>query len=246
MNNLQETLFFPFQDAQARKQFLFASLVMLVGFIIPIIPMLILTGYTVKIMRQIIKERKAPSMPDWQESDWSEMLVDGLKVYGAQIVLMLPVMIIMGIGFLSMISGSIAASISISDNGQSLAPVGIPFFLLGFGVLMLFSIFTLPYSVIVSTVVPHVAATGSFSSAFKFKEWWKIFRKALGQFILAYVLSMAISWVLMFVIQFAMMTIILICIVPFLIIPYTAYNVLLKNALYAQAYVTGLDDLKEG
>jgi len=207
MNNLQETLFFPFQDAQARKQFLFASLVMLVGFVIPIIPMLILTGYSVKIMRQIIDERKAPSMPDWQESDWSEMLMDGLKVYGAQFVLMLPVMIIMGIGFLSMLSGSIAASVSIADNGQSFAPVGIPFFLLGFGLLMLFSIFTLPYSVIVSTVVPHVAATRSFESAFQFKEWWKIFRKALGQFILAYILSMVISWVLMFVIQFAMMTI---------------------------------------
>lgn len=244
MNNLQETLFFPVQDDQARKQFLFASLVMLVGFIIPIIPMLILTGYTAKIMRQIIEERKAPTMPDWQESDWSEMLLDGLRIYGAQFVLMLPVMIMMGIGFLSMLSGSIAASVSIGDNGQSLAPVGIPFFLVGFGFLMLFSIFTLPYSVVVSTVVPHVAVTRSFATAFQLKEWWGIFRKALGQFILAFVLSMAVSWVLMFVIQFAMMTIILICIVPFLVVPYTAYNVLLKNALYAQAYATGLDNLK--
>jgi len=244
MNNLQETLFFPFQDTQARKQFLFASLVMLVGFIIPIIPMLILTGYSAKIMRQIIEERKAPSMPDWQESDWSEMLLDGLRVYGARFVLMLPVMIVMGIAFFSMISGGIAASISISDNGQSLAPVGIPFFLAGFGIMMLFSIVSFPYSVIVSTVAPHVATTRSFAAAFQFKDWWNIFRKALGQFILAFVLTMAVSWVLMFVFQFIMMTIILICIVPFLIIPYTAYAVLLQNALYAQAYVTGLDNLK--
>ena len=246
MNNLQETLLFPVRDAEARKQFLFASLVILVGFIIPIIPMLILTGYSAKIMRQIIDERKDPSMPDWQKSDWAEMLTDGLRIYGAQLVYMLPIMLIVGFGILSLMSGSIAASVSISDNGQSLAPVGIPLFIVGFAVVMFFSLLALPYSVIISVVGPHVAATRSFASAFQIKDWWGIFRKALGQFILAFVITMVISWVLGFVIQIAFITIVLICIVPFILIPFTAYNLLLKSTLLAQAYVAGLDKLKEG
>ena len=244
MNNLQEILLFPVRDAEARKQFLFACLVALAGFIIPIIPMIFLTGYSTKIMRQIIEERKSPSMPDWQTSDWSEMFMDGLRIYGAQFVLMLPIIIIMGIGFVSMISGSITASVSLSDNGQSFAPIGISVFMLGFLFIMLFSVLAIPYGVIVSAVVPHVARTRSFESAFHFKNWWSIFRKGLGQFLLAYVITLAISWVLMFVIQFAIITIVLLCIVPFLMIPYVAYNILLKNALFAQAYTSGLDNSK--
>ena len=58
MINWQETLLFPVKDAAARKQFLIACLVTLAGFIIPLIPTLVLMGYGVKIMRQVIQERK--------------------------------------------------------------------------------------------------------------------------------------------------------------------------------------------
>ena len=78
MNSWQETLLFPVRDAEARKQFLIACLVTLAGFIIPLIPSIILMGYGVRIMRQVITERKKPSMPEWQGSNWSEMLTDGL------------------------------------------------------------------------------------------------------------------------------------------------------------------------
>ena len=246
MNNLQDTLLFPIRDPEARKQFLFASLVMLVGFIIPIIPMLILTGYSAKIMRQIIEEKKDPSMPDWQNGDWSDMLLDGLRIYGAQLVYMLPVLIVMGFGILSLISGSIATSISIGDNAQSIAPIGIPLFMVGFAAVMFFSLLAIPYGVIISTVGPHVAKTRSFASAFQIQDWWGIFRKGLGQFILAYVITLAISWVLGFIIQIAFMTFVLICIVPFIMIPFSAYNLLLKSALIAQAYATGSTDPNEG
>jgi hypothetical protein len=242
VNNLQETLFFPFQDAAARKQFLFASLVAFAGFIIPIIPLIILTGYSAKIMRQVIEERKKPSMPDWQQSDWSDMFMDGLRIYGAQFVLMLPLMIVMGIGFFMMFGGSIGVSLMANENLQNIAPVGILLMVLGIAFIMLFSLLSLPYAVIVSTVGPHVAATRSFESAFRFKEWWSIFRKALGQFVLAYVIAMAVAWVFTFILQIAMMTVVLICVLPFIMPPYIAYNVLLRNTLNAQAYAVGSDN----
>ena len=58
MINWQETFLFPVQDAEARKQFLIACLVTLAGFIIPLVPTIILMGYGVRIMRQVIEERK--------------------------------------------------------------------------------------------------------------------------------------------------------------------------------------------
>lgn len=246
MNNLQETLLFPFQDAEARKQFLLACLVALAAFIIPILPMLLLAGYSAKIMRQIIEERKKPSMPEWQGSDWSEMLMDGLRIYGAQLVLMLPVIIVMVFGFTTILGGSLGLSLSTNENIEALAPAGVLLMIFGMTFIMLFSLLALPYSVIISTVGPHVATTRSFASAFQFKEWWGIFRKGMGQFVLAFVLTMVVSWVLTFIMQIAMITIVLICIVPFIMIPYAAYSVLLNGALYAQAYTVGLDNLKAG
>lgn len=243
MNNWQEILLFPVKDADARKQFLIACLVALVGFIIPLVPSLILTGYAVRIMKQVIEERKSPSMPEWQGSNWSEMLTDGLRVFGVQIALTLPLLLIMGCGLTFMITGSVGISAFTNDNNAALAPIGLLFFFVGIGLTTLFALLSFPYGIIVSGAVPHAVANNSFVAGFNFKEWFPIFRKGLGNFILSYVFVMVVSFVFMFVIQFAMATLILICIVPFLMIPYSAYLTLVANTIYAQAYTTSRDDL---
>jgi len=245
VNNLQDILLFPFRDAEARKQFLIACLVALAGFIIPLVPFIFLMGYSARIMRQIIDERKSPSMPDWQESDPSEMFMDGLRLYGSQLVLTLPLLLLMGCGITFMVGGSLSMAIPTDNGSASLAPVGILFFLLGIGSMMLFTLLSFPYGVVISAVGPHVVTQRSFSAAFQFKDWWAIFRKGLSQFILNYLLIMVVSFVFMFVIQFAMITIVLMCIVPLLMIPYTAYLSLATNALYAQADLAGIDNSKD-
>jgi len=244
MNNWQETLLFPVRDAEARKQFLIACLVTLAGFIIPIVPSIILLGYGVRIMRQVITERKSPAMPEWQGSNWSEMLMDGLQVFGVQIVLMLPLFIIMGCGFIFMIGGSISFPLLADNRDSPFVAFGLIFFFIGIGLMMLFTLLSFPYGIIISAAVPHAVANNSFAAGFNFKEWFPIFRKGLGSFILSYVLVMVTSLVLMFVIQFALITLILMCIVPFLMIPYSTYVTLIANTVYSQAYVAGRDALQ--
>ena len=243
MNNWQETLFFPVRDAEARKQFLIACLVVLAGFIIPLIPSILLIGYSVRIMRQIIDERKSPSMPEWQGSNWFEMLMDGLRVFGIQIVLTLPLLIIMGCGFLFMIGGSIGFPAFMNEHNSSLASVSLIFLFIGIGLTTLFAALSFPYGIIISAAIPHAVANNSFAAGFNFKEWLPIFRKGLGNFILAYIFLMIISFVFIFVIQFALITLILMCIVPFLMIPYSAYVAIVTNTIYSQAYVAGRDAL---
>jgi len=244
MNNWQEILLFPVRDAEARKQFLIACLITLAGFIIPLIPTLILMGYGVKIMRQVIEERKNPSMPDWQGSDWGAMLTDGLRVFGVQIILMLPLLLIIGCSMLFMLSGSIGISAFANEQNNSFVSFSLVFFFIGIGLMILFSLLSFPYGIIISAAVPHAVANNSFAAGFNFKEWFPIFRKGLGNFILSYVFVMVVSFILMFVIQFAMLTIILMCIVPFLMIPYSAYLTLIANTVYSEAYVAGRDALQ--
>jgi hypothetical protein len=241
MVNWQETLLFPVKDSEARKQFLIACLVMLAGFVIPILPTLVLMGYSVLIMRQIIAERKNPSMPDWAGSNWSDMLMDGLRVFGVQVILTLPLVLFLGCGITLTVTGSIGFAALAEESTRAYAPLGMLFFVLGMGLIMLFSLLSFPYGILISAAIPHTVAQNSFSAGFAFKEWFPIFRKAFGQFILGYVLVIAVSFVLMLVMQFAMLTIILMCIVPFIMIPYTAYITLVTNVVYTQAYVVGLD-----
>jgi hypothetical protein len=93
--------------------------------------------------------------------------------------------------------------------------------------------------VIVSAALPHVAIKRSFQAAFEFKEWFAIFRKALGQFILGYAVIMVASFVFIMIMKVAMITLVLICILPLLMIPYAAYQMLIMNTVYAQAYAIG-------
>lgn len=243
MNNLQDTLLFPVRDAQARTQFLFACLVALAGFIVPLLPWILLTGYAAKIMRQVIEGREKPSMPEWQGSDWSAMFLDGLRLYGTQLVLSLPVFAVIFFGMFAVFGGSTAMSIGFSEGEDWAGSLGLLVFLVGIGFTFLFSLLSLPYSVIISAAGPHVVARGSFEAAFQFRDWWAVFRAGLGGFILAYAINMAVSFVLMLVVQVAMMTIVLICLLPVLMVPITAYITLLTNTLLAQAYLAGKDAL---
>lgn len=244
MINWHETLFFPVRDAEARKQFLFACLVVLAGFIIPILPTLLLIGYSARIMRQILEDRKSPFMPNWQESNWSDMLMDGLRLFGVQITLTLPLFLIMGCGFVFMLSGSVGISALADESTNSFAPISGLFFLIGIGLMVLFSLLSFPYGIIMSAALPHTVAKNSFSAGLNFKEWLPIFRKGLANFIFGYLIIMAVTFVYMFVIQIALITVILICIIPLLTIPLTAYITLTSTTIYAQAYVAGRDALQ--
>ena len=244
MNNMEDILQFPFRDRDAWSQFLIACAVMPAAFVVPILPTILLMGYTVKIMRQIILEKRPPSMPAWQGSDWGEMLMDGLRLYGAQIILMLPLFLLIGCSVTFLLGGTIGISALADQGSRTFGPLAGLLLFIGIFFAVVSSLLSLPYTVVLSAAQAHVAARRSFNAAFEFKEWWQIFRAAIGQFLLAYVVVLIASFLLAFVVQIAMITIVLICIVPFLMIPYSVYLMLVSNALYAQAYARGQESLQ--
>jgi hypothetical protein len=244
MNNFEDILQFPFHDRDSWTQFLIACAIMLAAFIIPILPTILILGYAVKIMRQIILEKKSPSMPAWQGSDWAEMFMDGLRLYGAQIVLMLPLFLLIGCGVASLLGGTVGISALADRGSQSWGAVAGLLLFIGIFFTIISSLLSLPYSIVLSAAQGHVAAKRSFAAAFEFREWWQIFRAAMGQFLIAYAMMLIASFVLAFAIQIAMITIVLICIVPLLMIPYSVYLMLVSSALYAQAYAKGQEALQ--
>jgi len=239
---IQSILLYPIKDSAARKNFLIAAALMFVNFIIPILPMFLLMGYVARIMRQVIDEKREPSMPEWD--DWNTFLTDGLRIWGFRMVFVLPLLIVMSGGmtlfFLFTIFG-----ISSTNHSNSPSPLLFAGPLMFGGVMLVFMVLAIPLGIVSMVGSMHIIARRSFSAGFDFKEWWPIFQINLGSFIVYYLIAMAISYVLVFALQILLFTLILICLVPFIFPALIAYMLLIQDVLFAYAYAQGRDALAQ-
>ena len=243
-DDLKALFAFPFQDANWKNNFLIGSLIVLAGYIIPIIPFFIVYGYVAQIMRRIIVEKGQPYLPEWD--DWGKMMVDGLKLLGAILIYSLPILILFCAGYLFLIlSIGLTASEGSGNDPSALAAIGplagmFGFFCI-FGVIM---IFALAVGLVSPAIMGHVIATDEFSAAFRFNEWWSIFRANLGGFFIAYVIVLALYSALSFALSLMYLTVILCCLLPVIIGPATYYMLLISAVVFGQAYRDGVDKLQ--
>jgi hypothetical protein len=250
--NLQTLLGFPFRDKDWKNKFLIGSLIVLAGFVIPLVPFVFVYGYMVQIMRRIIVDKAEAYLPEWD--DWGKLFIDGLKLLGIVLIYMLPVIILMMIGFFVMfllpMLGIPIAIVGGEENPETagtamfvLSMVGMVGFFIFMGIMMILS---LAIGLVMPAVMGHLVATDDFGAAFRLKEWWAIFRANVGGFLLAYLIIIAVSIVLNSILGLLYFTIILCCIVPFLTAPITMYTVIISGALFGQAYRDGVQQLEVG
>jgi len=239
MTDFQPILLYPVRDAFARKQFLTASLVALAGMIVPIIPLLILTGYCARIMRQIIDQDIDPSMLEWQGSNWGELLKEGTRISAVRLVYGLPIILFIGCGIVSMLSSPIFFNSTSSGDHNPSAPMGAISLIAGIGIFFLAMVVSLPLGIIIGAAESHTVAKQSFNAGLRVSEWWPILRNNLGQFVGVYLFTFMAGFVLSIGIQIATITVVLICVVPFLMVAYSTYLTLVLSALFAKVYVSG-------
>ncbi len=236
--NIEQILAFPFKETESRKNFLIGTLVYFASFIIPILPLIFGMGYIARIMRQVFNG-EAPHMPAWD--DWEAMLKDGLYLFGIRIVYTLPLIIIL----LPLFFGMMFLPIWLNSNpGSNNSLVLLPFLFFGIAMIFIFP-FSLALGLIVPTAELHTIAHNDFAAGFRIREWWPIFRANWSGFVLAYLVSMVASFVLAFLVQVAMITIVLICVLPFIMPAITFYITLVMYTAFAQAYKGGKDRLAQ-
>jgi hypothetical protein len=236
--NIEQILTFPFKETESRKNFLIAALVYFASFIVPILPLILIMGYTARIMRQVFNG-DAPHMPAWD--DWESMLKDGLVLFGVRVVYMLPLFIILFPLFFGMMFLPIWLN---SSNGSSDALILLPFLFFGIMMMVIFPI-SLALGILLPAAEAHTIINGDFVAGFRIREWWSIFRANWVGFLLAYLISMIASIALTFIIQIAMITIVLICVLPFIMPAVTAYLTFVMYAAFAQAYKDGKSRLTQ-
>jgi hypothetical protein len=222
---LLNTFAFPFKDPQWFRKAVIGFLVGLANYIIPIVPVIILTGYSARIMKRILVEKGEPYLPEWD--DWGGLFKDGLKLWGANFLYSLPILLIMFIAFIFLFIGlfsQIFAVISIAaqsgsqtppaffSNGFILSMVG---FILFFVLLMIASILGIAVSLISQPASAHLIARDEFSAAFRWNELWPIIKAGIGPFLLATVMIMGFTWAYSLAFQIMIYTFIFLFLLPF-------------------------------
>lgn len=237
-------LTFPFRDAKWKEKMLVGSLIAFAGFMIPFIPQLLLTGYGVQMARRMVLENTEPYLPEW--NDWGGLLMDGLRVGLARFIYLLPVFVPFICGYLGMF-GFVFTGAVLEENGrvgrealEFLIPLG---FLVFFGFFSITMILAIPFSLVTMAVSTHVAVKREFTAAFRFSEWWPIFRGNLSGYILGFLLLLGLGIVAGFALQIIYFTIILCFILPLVIAVYAYYASLIYEAVFAQIYREGVQKL---
>jgi hypothetical protein len=231
--DLKEIFMFPFKDEEARKHLLIGCLVALVSFIIPILPILVLFGYAVRIAKQVLNN-ESPHMIPWD--DWGDLAKDGLKMFGVRMIFALPLLILL-IPFI-LVATFFPVLMATSDSSNIDGYMAI-YMLLIFGGMCLIIPLSIPIALITPAAEMYAIEKDDFAAGFRVREWWPIFRANLSGFIAAFAIYYVTSMVLAIAIQLIGATIILSCLL-FVLFPFmTIYITLIMYATIAQAYRDG-------
>lgn len=240
---LQRLVSWPFQQPRWQEKVLLAALFTVVGFAIPLLPTLVVMGYFAEVARRAIAEGEL-QLPEWKQ--WDRLLLDGLRLFGAGLIFMLPTLAVMFLAFGLMFGTSVFAGLLETGGEEAILRFMWLPLAASLGGVALMGV-SLLLALVTGAVLPpasmHVIATGDFMAAFRYREWWPILRANAAGFVWAYLLVVGVSFLLSFVLQILYLTVVLCCLIPFVMMGVSVYTSLLYYAAFGLAYRTGREQL---
>ncbi|NDJ54302.1 MAG: DUF4013 domain-containing protein [Chloroflexi bacterium] len=234
-----DLLTFPFRDPEWQKRFLIGSAIGL-GAIIFFPVIFLITGYQLRAMRNTIHGGD-PALPDWD--DVGSLLIDGLKMFLVSFVYLLPVFIlVIGMYVLMLALGfGVFGLVAALAEDPTVIAVGLPFafplfiaaFVLVGGLTTILSLFLVFMSMV---AVTRMLAHDDLSAAFDFREVWGLLRQGFKYYLIAFVVQYGLGLAIGVLLQFLSLTIILICLMPFLTGVVQMYVGLMSGTLFGMAY----------
>ena len=241
---VKKAIFFPFRGEKWGLKMLVGSALTFGSFIIPIIPLMPVFGYFSQIMKGIIVREADPEMPAW--NDWGTLFLDGIKLFGAVIIYLLPALIMVIGGYMLFIVLDFSMVFSASALSNSSHPLPAPMIASIVGMVAAMAVMMLGIAVAVATIVilppavGNMIAKGKFEAAFHFREWWPVLKANLGGFVLAVILSMGLFYLMYMLAIVLYATIVLCCLLPFAFAAILFISGVTGFSVYAVAYRDGV------
>lgn len=249
LEGVKKILLFPFQGKKWGLKLFIGSALNLANYFIPFLPIIPVFGYAGQVARRVINEEEDPQMPEWVE--WRLLFSDGIKLFGAALLYMLPGILITMFGATILLAGY---SLFWFDPGLLALPdsysspafiIGIAGSLIGMLISIVGMLLYLASLLFLAPALSHMISRGEFKAAFRLQEWWPVFKANLGGFLLAMVLLLGVYATLILGIYVLYFSIILCFLVPFAMIFTTFLLVVLQFSLSAVAYRDGVKKLAE-
>jgi hypothetical protein len=241
---VKQAVFFPFRGKKWGLKVLIGSALTFGGFIIPIVPLLPVFGYFGQIMKGIIVQEQDPEMPAW--NDWGTLFLDGIKLFGAVIIYLLPALIMVIGGYVLFMVLDFSMVFSASALSNSYHPSPAPMIASIVGMVAAMAVMMLGIAVAVATIVilppavGNMIAKGKFEAAFHFREWWPVLKANLGGFVLAVILSMGMFYLMYMLAIVLYATIVLCFLLPFAFVAILFISGATGFSVYAVAYRDGV------
>lgn len=210
---------FVIEDTQWIKKVLIGALLTVFSFLI--VPVLILSGYLIKIMRQVMNG-EWDGLPEWDE--WGELLKDGFFVTVAQLIYTLPFILLMIIGGLAT-SGFAAVA---GDDAAGLIAGG------GFLLFCLMIIVAIAFLFLTPAIMIQYAIKDDFAACFRFGEIMDIIRNNLSDILIVFLVTVAAGVVLSMITGIASATVILIPVAILISMAFGPYISFVTAHLYGQ------------
>ncbi|HJS30240.1 MAG TPA: DUF4013 domain-containing protein [Anaerolineales bacterium] len=234
----------PFTGAEWPGRFLVGSLLLLSSLFIPILPLILVNGYGIRIMREAI-QGESLELPPWDR--WGEMAWDGLRASLIGLILLLPGMLVFfsgfGVYFLSFLTlpalEAFSEDSAVSAGIFSLIILGsflIYFLSLGVGNLLL-----LLGSLLLPAITAHFAAKNRLAAIFQIGAWSRlIWRNKLG-YLIGWVIGIGIIGIIYSLFLFGYFLVLPLCFAPILLPPLFFFILVVLQALFGEIYRESLE-----
>jgi hypothetical protein len=193
-------------------------------------------GYTLQIMRQAIEGAEL-TLPAWD--DWNKLGKDGLRGIAVSFVYLLPGALVwfggMALYFVSMFAMPLAAGKS--GEGEAvfavlfLVSVVIMFLSIGVGWLL-----SMAGAIPAPVATSHMLAHDQLSAAFHVREWWRLLKANWLGYLAAWFVVVGVTGILYLALMILYYTMVLCCLIPFVMAPIGFYLSLVSAALFGQTY----------
>lgn len=238
LETLRAFISFPFRGPEWPSRFLIGSALVLGSFLIPIIPMILVLGYVIRIMRRVIQGEE-PSLPAWD--NFNELITNGVKGFIASLVYLLP-------GLIFIVGGYVLYFVSLfvssgPSEGEAFAPL-VGMFILMAGLFLGIILLTLG-SILLPAAMVNLAAKGNIGAAFEVSEWWALIKANPWGYLGAWAISVGIGYIGSWFSSLPYYTIVLCCLVPLLWAPVIFYVMVVAGAVFGQFYRESSFSIKE-
>lgn len=236
----EQAFTFPFKDKNWGGKFLVGSLLILFSYVIPIIPLIFVSGYVIRGMRHAVATGRS-SLPDWD--DWTDLGVMGILAFLLDLIYLLPGMVLLAGAATLFVFSLLLGAPNAADVGWVIA---IPLTALAklFLVLSIAGVFAavlvLAAGVLaIPIALARLADTGELGAALDVGRIWAIIRVGFWDFVLAWGLYAGLSLLASMV--FGQLANAACCcvLVPIVSAPIFLYIMIFGMTLFARVYREG-------